>query len=85
MKITPETKLVAIKLLADSSPRVTEVMINGKTISTLEDKDEKTIIKTIRLPLPQDAIDKTKIELKIKAGTASTSHKILEVRTLLPD
>ncbi|MDQ1151589.1 glycoside hydrolase family 127 protein [Sphingobacterium zeae] len=85
MKITPETKLVAIKLLADSSPRVTEVMINGKTISTLEDKDEKTLIKTIRIPLPQDAIDKTKIELKIMAGTASTSHKILEVRTLLPD
>jgi len=85
MKITPETKLVAIKLLADSSPRITEVMINGKTISTWEDKDEKTIIKTIQIPLPQNAIDKTKIELKIKAGTASTSHKILEVRTLLPD
>ncbi|WP_394676386.1 beta-L-arabinofuranosidase domain-containing protein [uncultured Sphingobacterium sp.] len=85
MKVTPETQLIAIKLLADNSSRVTEVMVDGKTISTLEDKDEKSTIKTIRIQLPNDGTGKTNIELKIKAGAGSTSHKILEIRTLRPD
>jgi hypothetical protein len=85
MKVTPETQLIAIKLLADNSSRVTEVMVDGKTISTLEDKDKKSTIKTIRIQLPNDGTGKTNIELKIKAGAGSTSHKILEIRTLRPD
>jgi len=51
----------------------------------LKDKDEKSTIKTIRINLPEDRTDKNKIELKIKAGAGSTSHKILEARTLLSD
>jgi hypothetical protein len=85
MKITPETQLVAIKLLADNSSRVTEVMVDGKIISTLQDKHEKSTIKTLRIKLPKESTGKTKIELKVKAGAGSTSHKILEIRTLRPD
>ncbi|WP_293903991.1 MULTISPECIES: glycoside hydrolase family 127 protein [unclassified Sphingobacterium] len=85
MKITSETKLLSIKFIADNSSSVTEVIIDGKTISTLKDKDEKSTIKTIRINLPEDRTDKNKIELKIKAGAGSTSHKILEARTLLSD
>jgi len=60
-------------------------MIDGKTISILEDKDERSTMKTIHIQLPMESAGKTKIELKIKAGAGFTSHKILEIRTLRPD
>jgi len=85
MKTTSETKLLSIKFLADSSSRVTEFIVDGKIIGTLEDSADKSSMKTIQIKLPEDRADKNKIELKIKAGAGSTSHKILEVRTLLSD
>jgi len=51
----------------------------------LEDKDERSTMKTIHIQLPMESAGKTKIELKIKAGAGFTSHKILEIRTLRPD
>lgn len=85
MKTTSETKLLSIKFIVDNSPRVTELIADGKVIATLEDRAADSSIKTIRIKLPADRTDKNKIELKIKAGAESTSHKILEARTLLSD
>lgn len=85
MKTTSETKLLAIKFIADNSPRITELIVDGKVMATLEDRAANSSIKTIRIKLPEGGTDKNKIELKIKAGTGYTSHKILEARTLLSD
>jgi Uncharacterized protein conserved in bacteria len=85
MKTSSETKLLAIKFIADNSPRITELIVDDKVIATLEDRATNSSIKTIRIKLPEGGTDKNKIELKIKAGAGSTSHKILEARTLLSD
>ncbi|WP_312192293.1 glycoside hydrolase family 127 protein [Sphingobacterium sp.] len=85
MKTTPATSSIYIKFLADSSPRITEVLINGVVAGVFQDTEPNAATKTVHFPVPQGITEINKIELKIKTPAGSKSHKILEIRTLLPD